>query len=372
MRNQAEALIRYGSLKSWPDGTPDYDIGTRFDMCSWPVWDQQLDQGTSTIRIWRNPDFSRGDIWYEPKRFGTIEVWKGKKATGFFPLDYFRQLKQWQLDLEAARKPLIIPWGKGWRGDEGIEDNGVIVKAVDGTSYEILGLHKLGAASAGLINLRLLADPRFPFAYPDDYRCDFVRHRRPPGHKNPTQPVDTQGPQWREDGLLTPAHLKGMVDSELRLMIFNPSFGPDAKPYPPGWTEHPKSKIPFAKNIKREPGSTDKSVDCYQPFGFRITDAGIEAWLKSLKDPSLDEARRWFARNLRGYASDAQEPKTIKSTMRVCASGSGTKLLESVGWANPRHRVEWAQCGILTSDDARNLGKNLFLFGVVTEIPRPG
>lgn len=371
MRNQVEALIRYGSSKSWPDGTPDFDIGTRFDMCSWPVWDQKLDEGNTTIRIWRNPDFTAGDIWNEPKRFGTIEVWKGKKATGFFLLDYFRQIKQWQLDLEAARKPLVIPWGRGWHGDEGTADNGIIVKLNDGTNYEILGLHKLGSVNASLINLRLLANPKFPYAYPTDYRCDFIRHRRPPGHKNPTTPVDTQGPQWREDGLLTPAHLKGMVDSELRLMIFNTSFGPTAQAYPPGWVEHNKPGIPYVKNIKREEGSTDKSVDCYQPFGFIITDTAIEAWLKSLKDPSLEETRRWFARNLRGYFSDNQAPKTPKPTMRVCASGTGTRLLESVGWTNPRHRAEWAQCGILTEEDARNLGKDLFLFGTVVEIPRP-
>lgn len=52
--------------------------------------------------------------------------------------------------------------GKRWHGDEGTADNGIIVKLNDGTNYEILGLHKLGSVNASLINLRLLANPKFP------------------------------------------------------------------------------------------------------------------------------------------------------------------------------------------------------------------
>lgn len=375
-RDQAEALIRYGSSTSWPDGTPDYDLGTRFDKCSWPVWDQKMDGGTRTVRLWRNPDLSAPGMWDEPIRYGTIEEWipKPKKASGFFLFQFLKDWRQAQLNLEAiataARTPLRIPWGQGWGGDQGTTDNGIIINCTDGTSYEILGMQPLGAIGAATLNARVLADPNNPVAFPDDFRCDFVRHRRPPGHPSPSQPRDTQGPQWRADGMLTPDHVTRMCPTEFRLVIFNTSFGPTAKAFGDGWTEHKGSTPAYNPEIKREPGSTDKSVDCYQPFTFDITDAQIEAWIANASPETahLASARRWYARNLRGYFSDADKGSNTYSSMRVCVSGTGRKILESVGWRNPRLRKAWAEAGIKSANDAVLLGQDILRYGTLTEI----
>ena len=375
-RDQVEALIRYGSASSWPDGTPNYDLGTRFDKCSWPIWDQKLDNGNRTIRVWRNIDMSDGDMWGSDLRYGTILEWKPqpKKATGFFLFDFLRQLRQKQLDLEAkaqaARTPVVIPWGQGWGGDDGTSDNGVIIRCEDGTSYEILGLRQLGPIGAAGVNLKILADLKKPIASQYDYSCDFIRHRRPPTHKSPSQPIDTQGPQWRQDGMLTPEHVTGMAPTEFRMLIFNTSFGPSAKAFKPGWTEHKRPVPAYNPEIKRSQGSTDKSVDCYQPFYFDISDADIERWISEAPKNTehLANARRWFARNLRGYYSDDQKSHLRVPTLRVCASGTGNKILESVGWVNPRHRKAWAEAGLKSANDAVLLGKDILKYGTLTEV----
>lgn len=346
---RAHALIHYGSKRCWPKGEPHYDLGTVFDLCSWNTWDAT--EATRTIRVWRNPDVSKGDLWWEPSRFGTIREWQAAKAKD--------PLSQLANDLAAIRTPLRVPWGSGWRGDQGTTDNGIIINLAPGESYNILGLRKASFFDLLAINARALGI----VAKDGDYVCDSITHRRAD-----TSPHGSQGPKWKNDGLLTPAHFQRLIPGELRLVIFNSQYGPDAKAAPGGWVEHKAPKLPYTTSVPRPAGDHPTMIPCYQPFHFDITDAEIETWLTNEIPAHMRDGQRWYARNLRGYEQDADRPRTPRPTIRTAESGTGDKLIESVGWHNPKAKTEWAKCGIKTKSDVSKIGRNILAYGRVVAL----
>ena len=121
MDRSVEALINYGAIDCWTKpGTRVTGIGITLGHGSWPIqpgWDKT--RATGHIVVWPNPDV--GTVRENPGRFGTIAEWKPKQATGWFLFDFFRQLKQFALDLEAIRTPLLVPWGPGFSGAGGTQ-----------------------------------------------------------------------------------------------------------------------------------------------------------------------------------------------------------------------------------------------------------
>lgn len=345
----ARAIINRANSDQWPphSAPPDPGFGTALGAGAW------LEHDARTIpaallgprRIWRNPA-----LWDETERFASLEVWQPAQATGWFPLDWLRRLKQWTLDLAAVRTPFALPWSPAWHEVGGTQaqaaDNGCIVTLTDGTTVEIQGMAPLGPLDVAAINLRALSD----VARIGDFRVDAIRHRRPG-----VDPHGSQGPVWKADGLLRPQHLERLVDRELSLVVANTEWGPLARAVPPGWVEHRNSQ-PFAGRLGGAiiPDIGAGKVPNFLGLAVDITDLQIERWINwaeiSAPGPS-PTARRWLARNMRGYERDTDRPATLPTRIRVRESGTGHKILESngdlAGFA--AHGVTPANCGDLAA-----------------------
>lgn len=330
----AQILVEFGDPSAWPDGRPNTTLGTRFDMCSWPVWYERADKANRYITVWRNPQ-----VFDELGRWHGVDEWARKPG---------QTARQW------AAVPLRVPWGNGWGGDQGTSDNGCIVELADGSRLEIQGLSPVNIVDAVLINLRAGKT----VARTSHYRADCVVHRRPG-----VEPKSAMGPKWRSDGLLRPEHLRGLVDEELALTVFPLQFGPTGRAVDGGWVESPGAKIPFRTDVKRA-GDDDRLFPCFQGFRLEITDCQIEAWVASRPGSiALRESRRWFARNLRGYTTDADRPTAPRATMRAVMSGTGGTNINSVGDRNPRVKAQWAACGVTSDAIARRLGDRILEYG---------
>lgn len=365
----AQAVTLWGDADNWPptNRAPSYTLGTSLGEGAWPEHDLRTTPLTERgeRRIWRNPDQSNGDLWYQPGRFGTILEWQPKKATGWFLAEFFRQLKQFALDMDAVRRPLVIGWGRKWRevgGTQGTHvDNGAIVIGLDGTSFEIQGMVPCSAWDIAQINGRCLAGQGVAYARLGDYRVDGISHRRPG-----ITPHGSQGPVWKADGMLRPEHLDRFVPSlELSIVLPNTEWGPTARAVPPGWVEHPNSQ-PFASRMTvRIPDMGPGKVPSFTGLAVDVTNDGIDAWLRWLAvefpgDGIDPERRRTFACNLRGWAWDASKPKTLATRIRVRESGTGGKILESTG-----DLADWAVRSV-TPANAGQLGRGLLRFGLLT------
>lgn len=353
----ARALVEKSSSRNWPpfNEPPTNTLGTSLHAGAWVEHDERAlsaaDRGER--RIWRNPDQTYGDMWNQPGRFGSILQWQAKRASKALP-GWLRQLRQYALDLDACRTPLVLPWGARWREVGGTQaqaaDNGCIVTVADGTSYEIQGMAPLSDWDVFQINLRVGAE----VARRGDYRVDAITHRRPG-----VTPHGSQGPVWKADGLLRPQHLAGFVPgAELALVLPNVEKGPKARAVPPGWVELTTAQ-PFAG---RTGGAQIADVGTgtvpnFCPFGVLIDDRGIEAWLTHLdtnypSDGIPAAKRRNLIRNLRGYETDASKPPEPPTTLRCRENGTGVAIVESngdlAGFA--AQGVTPTNCGVLLRD----------------------
>lgn len=330
----ARILTNFGDPAAWPNGRADLTLGTRFDSCSWPIWSERLDQPNRHITLWRNPQHLDS-----PGRWHGVDEWARKPG---------QTARQW------AAVPLRVPWGNGWGGDGGTSDNGCIVELTDGTRLEIQGLSPVNIVDAVLINLRAGKT----VARTSHYRADCVVHRRPG-----VEPKSAMGPKWRSDGLLRPDHLRQLIVEELALTVFPLQFGPNGRAVDGGWVESPGAKIPFRTDVKRA-GDDERLFPCFQGFRVDILDAEIEAWISAVKTPAnLVESRRWFARNLRGYTTDADRPTAPRATMRATMSGTGSTNINSVGTRVPRIKAQWIAAGVTSDAIARKIGDRILEHG---------
>ncbi len=352
MTDAGDAFVRKGARGNWPptNNPPSYSIGFTLGHGSWPEWEAR--NATMKVRMWRNPNPSPDGsyIWDEPARYGSIAEWKPKKAKGWFIHPFFRDLKQWQLDIDAVRTPLPLPWGKNWCGPGGTQstssDNGMIVNIDAERSYEILGLAPLSVTDVAQINARALA----PVASLGDFRCDGIAARAPG-----IRPHGSQGPLWKRDGLLRPDDLSRPWTEPKRLVAFNVDWGPKATAAKGGWVEHPEDRPPY-EGVP-ESGHADL-IPCFTLFRLDITDADIEAWIESegVHDRNLAESMRWFARGSRSQG------------WRLAESGTGVPFIESTGGVVPSERSAWAARGITDEATANRLGRNLLRFGTLREV----
>lgn len=357
----ADAFLKYGSADSWPpvNRAPSMSLGVALGHGSWPIWPGwDPTRATQTIRVWRNPDTSNGDLWWQPARFGTVDVWKPAQATGWFLFDFLRQVKQYGLDLEAVRRPAILPWGPNWTGAGGTQaassDNGLLIDTVKSgqSGWEIQGLAPLNAWDVALINARALA----PVARIGDYRCDGLYLRSPK-----SKPHGSQGPWSKRDGLMRPDYLTGPSTMPLRVVVFNAACGSKATPAPGGWVEHREDRQPYPGHKVTLPlGNDPRMVPPWQGFRIEISNEDISRWLDSEAVAGrLRESMRQFAENLRGDGK--------RVTLRVAESGTGDPIIESSGAIEPTDRAAWAAAGVDTPELGWKLGRNLFRFARLVE-----
>ncbi|OPZ65798.1 MAG: hypothetical protein BWY85_00288 [Firmicutes bacterium ADurb.Bin506] len=145
--------------------------------------------------------------------------------------------------------------------------------------------------------------------------------------------------------------------------MFPLQFGPNGRAVDGGWVESPEPKIPFRSDIKRA-GDDERLFPCFQGFRLEITDRQIEAWVASRPGSiALCESRRWFARNLRGYTTDADRPTAPRATMRATMSGTGSTNINSVGTRVPRIKAQWIAAGVTSDAIARKIGDRILEHG---------
>lgn len=350
-------------------------IGIMTKAGSWPRRNGADPRVATTSRIvWRSAQAvpGGGAAWDQPGRYGTIPEWMPAQASGWFLFPWLRQLKQWSLDMEANARPLVVPWVPGSVEPGGTQpetaDNGCIVLLTGGRSLEIQGLRPVNASDVFLINLR------GGKAALGHFTCDAVSLRTPGAIAR-----GSQGPKWKGDGLIGPEYLTRFVPAfEARLVGYPISYGPGASYVAPGWPEHPLPTWYFNTPAPFGPGPGPDRLPSFCGFALDITDAAIEAWLAHLRDTGrrksvrYEEARRQFARNLRGWQTDADAPKadTKRPTrVRLAESGSGRHGLESEGTLEETAAALFAKSDVVTEADGWELGDELLEFGewVVTD-----
>lgn len=363
MDRSVSALINFGAIDCWTKpGTRVTGLGITLGHGSWPIqpgWDKT--RATGNIVVWPNPDV--GTVRENPGRFGTIAEWKPKRATGWFLFDFFRQLKQFALDLEAIRTPLLVPWGPGFSGAGGTQpespDNGVLIdtKADGSEGIEIQGLapiedNLVGRIKIAQINQRAMA----PVAAIGHFWCDGVG-RRAPGVIG----TGSQGPIWKRQGLMRPNYLAGPVDDCIRTVIYNAQFGTGATHARNGWVEHPEARQPYRNHPVTLPmGNDPRMIPCYQGWRLVISDSQIQAWLDwSGATGALRESKWWLAVNLRGDGR--------RATMRAAESGTGWPIFESSGGVQLDELAAWRGRGLKDEPTANALGAGLFDFGQLVE-----
>lgn len=377
----ARAIERFGSSTNWPphNRPPAMSLGTVFREGSWPI------HRTATVArkdlgelvLWRNPDGASGDLWDITGQ--GIPEWRPnlKPVGGWF----LREIRQYFADLQARqaanRVPLRLPWGKKWKTPGGTQgqsaDNGVIIELANGDRYEIQGLARIEQGPAGAltiagINFRAGA----PVAAYGHYRCDGISLIRKGADESKVR--GSQGPKSKVNGLLGPAFCREFIPNfEARLVLPNVEFGPRARAVPPGWVEHPLPGQPYANSggVTYPEGPDPRMVPCFTGLCLVGTDADIERWLSSRwiiegnSAHNIEDARRWYARNLRGWVTDADRPATIATRIRVSETGTGEMILESEGDLDPDTAVEWAVLGV-TAANCWHLGDGLLDYLTLT------
>lgn len=381
----AAAVLEWGDAANWLTGPehrdPSNSIGVALKEGSWPKLDATRVPVARrrTRRVFPNPDY--GDACDNPARFGTVPVWVPKftKVRGLDWWPWLRDLRQWDADVKARRAAAAAPYPLDWSADwvtpggtQIAKDNGVIVLLAGGVTVEVQGMAELTDDPAGhLAVARINARAGAPVARIGDFRVDAIAILAPgaPAH-------GSQGPRRKADGLLEATALTGFVpDLELRLVLPNVQFdvAAGARAVRPGWVEHRDPGQPYPGHPVQWPaGNHPRMVPCYTGFAITIDDAGIARWLKHLAhvegpqaSAALADARRWFAINLRGYVTDAAAPPAgakRRTRLRLVESGTGSKIIEGAGLLNPTEAAALRLAGVLTEDDGRRLGRDLFRF----------
>lgn len=337
----ANAFLNWGSYKHWTgEQTEPLDgIGITLGHGSWPVWAAR--DATTQLRVWPNPE-----LWDQPGRYGTVPAWN---VGGRFTSDPLRR-----------RYPAAIPWDAAWSGAGGTQahasDNGLIVEYGDGTAWTLQGTRPGHAFDGAAIAARCSRwwPPNFAAPYrPGDMIADAIRWVAPGVPQR-----GSQGPISKLDGLLRPEHLAGPWGRPVRLVGFNVAHGPGAKAVAPGWVEHPRAGQRAASGglpVALPEGDDPRMVRPFTLFRLDITDDDIMRWLddQNITDGVLRTSKGWFAQGLRDRG------------MRLAETGTGQPILESSGGVNPDERQRWADRGIRTDRDARELGAGLFRYGTL-------
>lgn len=350
-------------------------IGVMTRAGSWPIRSGDPKVATTSRIVWRSAQAvpGGGTVWDMMADGGTIPEWQPAKASGWFLFPWLRQLKQWTLDMEANARPLVIPWAPDAVEPGGTQpehaDNGCIIDLGERGFLTIQGLRPANASDVFLGNLR---GGKIALGH---YVCDGASLETPTS----PPPRGSQGPKSKRDGLIGPDYLRRFIPSfEARLVGYPISYGPGASFVAPGWPEHPLPAWYFNTPAPFGPGPGPDRLPSFCGFALDITDAAIEAWLAHLRDTGrrksvrYEEARRQFARNLRGWQTDADAPKagTKRPTrVRLSESGSGRHGLESEGTLVPATAAAFALSDVVTEADGWELGDELLEFGawVVTD-----
>jgi len=354
----AHNLVYFGNPDSWPVGAPDYNLTPRFDSVSWPIFDEQLDGSDRTITLWRNPE-----IYHDANRWYSIPAWQYKNVTGKYLFPFLKDLAQLKADQKVDRTPMVIPWGKGWGGDGGSSDNGVIVHTKKNEYFEIQGFRKMNPLIKMMINFGAGKN----VALDSHYVCDCLVWRR-----DGVDPRSAFGPRWRSQGALSPAHLRNLLTDkeELALTAFPIQFGPDGLAVDGGWVEnrnvavHKDSRPDIART-----GDDSRLVPAFQGFYLDITDENIIRWVEETNTPSdLVLSKMFYAVNLRGYISDMDRPVERKATMRIIMSGNGPVNINTLGFTNKRVRKDFEACGVTNDFIGRTLGKDILKYGTLRSV----
>ena len=365
----AIAWVEKGSYDNHPphNKPPSLSMDVFLEHGSWTVLRQALipPAEETLLVLWRTPDATGvvGDLWTLMAQNSGVKEWVPEKASGWFLFDFFRQIKQYQLDLEANRRPLILNWGQKWRTPGGTQmqspDNGCIVMLPNGDRYEIQGLARINDDVGGFftiagINARAAAS----VAAVGHYRCDGISFIK--AGQDETKVRGSQGPKSKLNGLIGPRYFREFIpDFEARYVLPNVAFGPKAKAVPPGWVEHPKPGQPYADQggVIYPEGNNKDMVPCYTGSCLLWTDAKIQEWLDWLELPTVEgvpakkvrQARYSWAINVRGWKTDADEPppEKRKTRIRLSESGTGVGGFESEGVMDPATAAEFAKMGVV-------------------------
>ena len=283
---------------------------------SWPEFPGYDPTIATTSRVmWRSPRrLPAAGFWDEPGRYGTIPEWQPAKASGWFLFPWLRNLKQWTLDMEANARPLLVPWSNSWReagGTQEDKDNGAVVLLSGGRWLEIQGARPSTCRMCGS-STSVEARPRWgigcvmasgssPRRRGSSYRGRKARCRNATAPSAPsTSPGSSLTSRPGSSDSMSRRHDRPRPRRRSPARLGGASPRRPAVPEPPG--DAPAGRHP-------------NMIPCYTGFALDITDAGIEQWLAHLaatgrrKSIRYEEARRQFARNLRGWQTDADAPK---------------------------------------------------------------
>jgi len=327
-----DALLRWSPFPpagtEWGAGDPLDGIGVRLGPGSWARWNGW--ESTRTIRVHPSPD-----AWDSPGMWSTVAMWAGRKT--------------------PTSKPVLVPWGNGWGGPGGFtleQDNGIMVDLAPDRAegFELLGLRKATVLDRFLIGWACRT------AMPADgcYVADRINQRRPG-----VVPKGAQGPWWWQQGVLGPEMLRGAPwRGPLRIVVHNVSFGPTAvSADDDGWVEHPLPGQPYGPNhpIVYPEGPDPRMLDCGQELTVSIDDARIDRWLDDYRIPAgpLRVTKGNFADGLRRHG------------MKLMLTGTGNPHGIAVSGVNPADRRAWADIGVVSDLEARELGRGLFRYATI-------
>lgn len=314
----ADAFLRYGALRCWQGGAPVTSIGITLGHGSWPVYEAKA--STRRVLVHRNPALVR-----ESGRWQNIAGW------GPVPVIDNGGMIDAAVGAWAAFQTIWMPLDPTWKQVGGTQgqssDNGMII--VDGPNrWEVQGLAPSGS----------------------NWRVDAISYVAP-GRRS----QGSQGPWSKLDGLMRPSWLSGPWPGPVRLVTFNPQYGPGARAVSGARVEHPRAdqREAWVRAILPT-GDDPRMIPCGQVLRLDITDAAIERWLDAEKVPTMSQlrvAKRWFAHGLRDHG------------MRLSETGTGDPILESSGGANPVEMAAWRDRGVVDEATANNLGRGIFGFG---------
>lgn len=323
-------------------------IGITLGHGSWPDYDQA--DAATELRVWPETKF-----WDSPGRFATVPHWADPRHIDT-PGGRFTNSPA------ARRQPAVIPWHPGWTGAGGTtanKDNGLIVNNDDGTHWILQGLRPGHIGDAIAITARTLRlegwTLRAATTKPGDMIADAIRYIAPGIAQR-----GSQGPASKLEGRLRPEHLTGEVEmvDPIGVVALNVMHGPGAVAAPGGWVEHPdagqRNSDPTLTIHLPEGFRPDVMVPAWQRLGVDITDDEIEQLLDRRGLPQ-GSVYRWTCGQF------ARLARRVK--FRVKESGTGAPIVESSGGVKPSERQKWANLGVVTDADARNLGADLFTAG---------
>lgn len=364
-QRSALAYQSHGSIAQWTTtpGVPYRHFGFTLGHGSWPSYFVPPGSPliTGSIVIWRNPN---GDLWDQPGRYGSIPQWRAGQDMNFF--EY----------IDAARQPLVVPWGPTLHTAGGSQpespDNGIILLTDDDgvTGYEFQSLVLIEDDFGGMATIAQLNLKQFgSYAAVGHYRIDGV-YRRGSGYPLTGSQVNI----GKYDTLLKPRHLDPGgwgPDEMISLVGFNVAWGPAATAAPGIHGEHVEHPGPVQSyglpDVVFPMGDDAKMMRPGEGFAVQVTDARIEEWVAaSGATGALANSKRNFAKGCRGPVDINGRP--TRQRIKLKESGTGYPIIESTGGVNPVDAAAFAARGIDTEQKANDLGKDLLNYGTLVAI----